>query len=412
MDPITQAMRRFAADTDAFWRANPHRLLPLRAYEDQREEVVQALRLHEAAPDNRRPFMVFREPFETTSGYFNALTEQIAADYERVRKGAAEEGVELPAFVVGDEGTVPSGAMKRAVLAMNHAARLLEERLAGIVVALVPEHVVDARGWRENIRVLSDMRGSPCVRVAVLAPPNGPLSELFDGGGVLFDLPPDDLLAFLEHGAGPGSDGAAVDDAGGVARQLRRLMLQAGAAMAAQQPAEAVTLFEQARALCAAERLVMPEVAALMGMGGACVVARATDLGIESYSKAAGLAEQAREWAMACHAWLGAGGAYLVRESHGPAALAYRAAATAAKEAGLAILQIEALRMAGTCLVRSGCESDALLAWKEALDVGMELEVAERRLTTFKEVAGALAELLDGRGLDAQALHVRSLAEA
>src|SRR5271166_3269264 len=124
MDPITRAMGEFVGDADAFWRANPNRLLPLVADEYQRESIVEALRFYEAREENRRPVIVFTAPFGATSTYFPELAEYIAHHYERVRKGAAEEGVELAPFG-GDEGTVPSGTLERAVLAMDKAARRL-----------------------------------------------------------------------------------------------------------------------------------------------------------------------------------------------------------------------------------------------------------------------------------------------
>jgi hypothetical protein len=419
MDPITRAMQQLGDDAEAFWRQSPHGLLPLLAHEDQREEVVQALRLYEGRSENRRPFVVFRSPFETVSAYFSALADQIARDYERVRAGASEEGVELPAFTSGDDGTVPSGALKRAVLAMTKGARLLGGPFAGIVVALVPDQVADVEGWRESVRALAGTRWARRVRVAVFSALGGPLAEALEDG-VRFDLDPGELIAFLAEGAPPGSAGPAVDappegslrsEAAGPGAALRRLMLGAGAKMAEQQPVEAARLFEQARALCAAERLVMEEAGALMSLGGAWVVAQMPELAIESYSKAAGLAEQAGEWTMACHAWLGAGGANLMRESYAPAAVAYRAAAAAAQQGELPVLRIEALRMAGTCLVRADYESAALLVWTDAVSVGTQIEVEERATSTFKEVAAALTELLERRGLHEQADDVRSLAQ-
>ena len=420
MDPITHAMQQFGDDAEAFWHANPHRVLPLLAHEDQREDVVQALRLCESRPENRRPFVVFRAPFEATSAYFSALAEQIAGDYERVRVGAAEEGVELPTFASGDDGTVPSGALKRAALAMNKAARLLADPFTGIVVALVPDHVADVEGWRESVRLLAGTRWPRRMRVAVFAPLGGALSDVLEDGGVFFDLDPGELLGFLTALGPAGSPGPPTPE--GAARpetarsepasagaDLRRLMFQAGGKMAEQQPMEAAKLFEQARALCAAEQLLMEEAAALMGLGGARLAAQMPEFAIEAYSKAAGLAEHAGEWTMACHAWLGVGGANLMGESYAPAALAYRAAAEAAKEGGLAVLRIEALRMTGICLVRADCEGAALLAWKEAVSLGQEIEVEERAASTFSDVAIALAELLQRRGLPEQAEHVRCL---
>ena len=288
-------------------------------------------------------------------------------------------------------------------------------------MALVPNHVADVEGWRESVRLLAGTRWPPRVRVAVFAPLGGALSDVLEDGGVLFDLDPGELLGFLTElgpagSAGPPSPERAArretarPEAASAGANLRRLMFQAGGKMAEQQPMEAAKLFEQARALCAAERLLVEEAAALMGLGGARLAAQMPEFAIEAYSKAAGLAEHAGEWTMACRAWLGAGGANLMGESYAPAAVAYRAAAEAAEEGGLAVLRIEALRMTGICLVRADCEGAALLAWQDAVNLGKEIEVEERAASTLGEVVLALADLLERRGLHEQAKHVRSFA--
>jgi hypothetical protein len=429
MDPITQAVRRFAEDAEDLWHDSPHTLLALVAHEDQREDVVEALRVYEATPENRRPFIVFRAPFDAANTYFSVLAEQVAADYERVRKGVAEEGVELPAFVIGDDGTVPSGAIKRAALTMNQAARLLGERFAGIVVALVPEHVVDVSGWRENVRVLAETRWSPRVRVAVFAPLGGPLCEVLKDGGALFDVAPDELMNFVKELTPVASGGPAVDgenaraeepggegDASGspsaeAGAQLRRLLLDAAAALGAGRPVDAVTLYREARTLCQVEALAEQEVAVLMALGGAYLAADVPALGVESYRSAALLAEHLEAWPAACQAWLGVGAAYLPRENYVGATVGFRAAAVAAKRADSLPLRIEALRLVGTCLLHLGREDEAMLAWKEAVDVGAEADAAERSASTFDEVARALVKLLERHGLTRQAQHVQATLE-
>ena len=148
---------------------------------------------------------------------------------------------------------------------------------------------------------------------------------------------------------------------------------------------------------------------ALVALGGAFVAAQTPELAIESYSKAAGLAERAEGWALASQAWFGAGGAHLLRDNHGPAAVAYREAERAARCAEIAPLRIEALRLAGACLLRAGDESDAMRAWREAVNLGAELGASELFPSTFAEVAESCAALLERRGLQPQAQHVRAL---
>jgi hypothetical protein len=403
MDPISRAMQKVGDDAEEFWRANPYALLPLVASEDQREEVVQALRLYEARPENRCPFVVFGAPFEVASAYFFALADQIAEDFERVRAGAAEEGVELPAFTSTDDGTVPSGTLKRAVLAMHKASHLLGQRFDGIVIALVPHHIVDQAGWREAVRLLARTRWSRCVRVAVFAPLGGPLGDVLDDSGVLFDLAPNDVVAFLKNlsrvvnaglvpapGAAPASPLPSTATGPGervatweMGEKLRVLLLSAAEAMGSGRPVDAVAVYRAARALCRAEGLREHEAALLLALGGACLVGQVPDLGadayreagvfaelaIESYSKAAGLAEGEGQWQMTSQAWLGVGGAHLLHGSSASAARAYIAAAEAARKGGIATLRREALRMAATCFAHCGQDEEAARVLRETRHV-------------------------------------------
>jgi hypothetical protein len=406
MDPIMRAARTFLGEAEAWWRHNPGRLLPLVADPSERGEMVKALRLGERAPESRRPLFLCEAPFQETTGYFDGLTQAIERDYEAVREGVAEEGVTLPAYTLN---AVALGPLERAALAMERAATLLGDGFEGAMVALVPEHVVDGVAFRQSVEALGVMGRSARVRLAVYAPPGGPLDGVLDPRGACFRVEPAELLQFLaEVGSptqGPAVDGALEDGeeatvlalshegSPGPSLEVRRLLLLAGAKLSAQTPADAVVLFERARALCAAEGLVMEEVATLMGLAGAYVAADAPELAVETYSKAAGLAEVSGAWAMACQAWLGVGGTYLVRQNHGPAAVAYRAAAAAAAKGGVAVLRIEALRLAGTCLVEAGCEDEAAITWQEALDVGAQLDPAARRASTLGEVQRALTAL-------------------
>jgi tetratricopeptide (TPR) repeat protein len=408
MDPMMRAMQQLTAEAEAFWRAHPGQVLPLVAGEEQRADVVAALRLREAAPDNRRPIVVFEAPFASADAYFAALAEHVAAHYERVRAGAAEEGVALPAFD-SDDGMVPSGALERAALAVDRAARLLGEGFDGLVVALVPEHVADAGAWRSCVQVLAAVRWSRRARIAVLSPPAGPLADILVCEGAHLVVDAGALLAFMRQLDPNAGGGVATGGAVGVGTQIRLLLLDAAAALGRGRPDQAAEAYRAARALCQAEGLVEQEVGVLVALGGACMSAGAPELGADSYRQAAVLAERAEAWPLACQAWLGVGGAFLPRGDHAPAVAAYRAAAAAAKrgEVESVAVRIEALRMVGTCLLRLDREDEAMLAWKEAVDVGAS--AAERGATSFEEVGRALAKLLDRRGLASQAAHVRGI---
>jgi tetratricopeptide (TPR) repeat protein len=133
------------------------------------------------------------------------------------------------------------------------------------------------------------------------------------------------------------------------ALKLRMRLVEGAQATSMGQHARAAECYRDARALCAAEGLVLEEALVLMALGGACLVAEAPESALESYRKAADLARAKEARHVECQAWLGVGGACLMLKRHEAAACAYRNAATAAHQGNLAILQSEALRMADAC---------------------------------------------------------------
>jgi hypothetical protein len=356
MDPIMRAARAFLDEVAERWEESPGRVLPLVAEASDRGELVKALRLGELLPENRRPLFVYEAPFTEAEAYFDGLTDAIARDYEVVRAGVHDEGVTLPEFTMNP---ILLGPLERAALAMERAAALAGVRFDGVRVALLPEQIGDWRAWRESVRALDRMARSPRVQLAVHAPPGGPLDGRLGLEGARFHVDPAELLGFLAAQDGAPSAGPATEppptlpavQSEDTHRRLRSLMLEAAAKMAAQEPAAAAAVYEDARVLCAAEGLVMEEAATLMGLGGAYLAA-APRLAVECYTRAAALAEGAKCWEVAALAWLGVGGASVVLESCGPAGIAYGAAANAAKLGGVAALEAEARRLADACGAR------------------------------------------------------------
>jgi hypothetical protein len=98
-----------------------------------------------------------------------------------------------------------------------------------------------------------------------------------------------------------------------------------------------------------------------------------------------------------------------MQKSYLPAVRAYESAASAAVDASIPALRIEALRMAGTCHVLRGAREEAIAPWQQAVTEGEALDPGARKLTTFKQVAEALIEVLKRFGLQPQAAYVTSL---
>jgi hypothetical protein len=228
MDPIIRAARVFLAEAEAFWRAAPTHILPLFAAPAERGEVVKALRLQELAPDNRRPLFLFEEPFAEPRVYFDGLAAAIRQDYEQIRRGVAEEGVTLPPFPVTEQGVQGREVLLHATLEL--AARLLGDPFEGLCLALVPRQIADPTGWRESVARLHGVPLSTHVRIAVFAPPGGPLHGMFRSPGAHLHIDQAELRDYLRRIGSTASEVSANElPAPEAAMELRRLLLDRAA---------------------------------------------------------------------------------------------------------------------------------------------------------------------------------------
>ncbi len=435
MDPITRASRAFLAEADAFWHADKGPLLPMIADVSSRPDLVKTLRLAELALENRRPLFLYEAPFTAVRAWSDGLASVIAEDYEALREGAAKEGVTFspfpPATLGPGENHPP---LARAVWAMDHAAALLASRLDGVLVALLPAQIEDARAYRDAIATLAATRLSLRVRLAVHHPPGGPLEGVLGGEGARFEVDPTALTEYLKQlGTSGESQGPPVPPppapteeqkrafeakAGRklpspeTGRTLRTLLLDGATATGRRDHEAAASHYREARLLCQREGLPLEEATLLLALGGACLSWGLPELASDAFEQAAAIAQALDAWPLVCQAWLGVGGAQLTAKQYEAAAVAYGSAAEAAKRAEIAILGVEALRLSGTCYLLCGRQQEAMRAWLQAVELGTEIAVEERAASTFPQVAEALATRLGRRGLSAQAAHVRSLLTA
>ena len=410
MDPVTHAANVFLEEAQEFWKDDPGRVLPLIATPSVRDDVVKALRLAEREPENRWPLFLYEEPFEQPDAYFRGLASAITKDYQALRTGVADEGAVLPELAPIEPSTEP---MAQAAFVWQQVAERLGDRFAGALVALLPAQVADSAQWNATVGVLAGLPRTPRMRLAIFAPPGGPLDDVVGDEGAHFHVDPVELTDFLSQAEEPPSAGGANEEAPVVAGvKLRSLLLKAAEATNMGNMEAAAETFETARSVCAAGGLVLEEAMVLMSLAGAGLAIQRQDLALESYEKATRIAHEQGAKELECSALLGIAGVQLAEQKYGPAMLAYRAAANAARKADLTILRIEALRLGGTCLLYEGSETAALAFWQEALGVGTPLNAGERVATTFAEVARALADLLKHLRLYDSAAHVESLLAA
>jgi hypothetical protein len=433
MDPITRASKQFLAEAEAFWRTGESSVLPMVAELSDRGELIKSLRLQELGPDNRRPLFLYEAPFVEDATYFDGFAAMVAKDYALLRAGIEEEGVSIPVLDARECAVAePFDPLARAMLTVTLAATLLGDRFDGALVALVPSQVQDRRGWRESIDTLRRTRFSPRTRIGVFDPPSGPLVNVRGDLAARLVIDPDELNAYLRNLGSARSEGPpvaeapaptedekiALDAAGhrspspDVAQRLKAFLLDGAQQAAAGNAVLAATLYGKARRLCAGEGLVLEEALVLIALGGMCVGQGAVENAVASYRQAAVLAEDKEAWGVICQAWLGAGGAELTSKQYEPAAEAYRAAAVAAQRGEIAVLVLEARRLEGTCWLLAGEEDEAIAAWQDGLEIGAELRGHEREASTLAATVIAFSELLESRGLNEQAAHMRAVAHS
>lgn len=432
MDPITVATHAFLRQLERSWKIYPGRVARLIAHMRDRPHVIKALRLAEYDPANRRPLFLYEAAFTSDGLYFDGLCDRMLADYALLQKGAAEEGVALPSLAA------PARAAEltpdaRAAVVMAAVADRLAARLDGAVVALVPEAVIEPSAWCKAIERLAQRARPAGLRVAVLDPEDGPLSEVLGKEGARFAFDIDELFDFAEQQAKRPSDGPngsqapvlspeqrdAYERASGrklaapeTAARLQSLYLKAARAAAKNEPLKAAQAYREARELCRAGGLLVEEAGAAFALAGAYLAAGSRSTARTTFGEAALLAAQAELWSVACQAKLGEAGVGWMEKDHTQAARAYAEAARLAERASAAPLEIEALRMEGLCHQQRGAEADAIGAWRRAIDAGGALDAPARRASTFREVVTSLAEVLDRRGLRPQAAHLRSLLDS
>lgn len=297
MEEMMRAAQRLRGQAEALWRRRPGRAIRIVAGRDDRAELVKALRLWELSPDNRRPFFLIEASFLDERRYFVAVAEQVAADYEAVRRGAAEEGVALAPF---GEAPAIEGA-QRAGWAVARAAALLGQVLDGIVLVLMPRVIGEHRAFRERIAPWAQEMASEAVRAGVIDAHGDGLSPVLGREAAVFELDRlrlaaevEGLLAASEEGKGS-AGGARGGDAG------LRARLGAGIAAAARgDHAAAAAEFDAAAAR--RRRGGVGPVASLAA-GGLWLGAGAYERAAQRFLAAVRQATVERRTALACQGW-------------------------------------------------------------------------------------------------------------
>jgi tetratricopeptide (TPR) repeat protein len=344
-----KATKSFLAAMGAHWARDPGQALRMVAEPADRGAVVKALRLAELSPGNKRPLFLYEAPFLDQGDYFAGLARAIEADYLALRAGVAAEGVILPPFfLTSSAGEARYLPLERALRAVDRASILLGPRFDGLTLALVPERIASTAIYRTSAAAIGGAPFGERGRVAIFDPGGHTLGRVLELRQARFHVNAAELGAFLAQlGQRPSRGPGAVEPP--PSSLLRDHLTAAARATEQARHEDAIAHYRAARAIYRAAQRTLEEATVLIALAGAFLAAETPALAMTAYEDAAALALKANAWALAAQARLGAGGAAMGMEGYVDAAIGYRAAAEAATQAEVPELVQEARRMEAIC---------------------------------------------------------------
>lgn len=451
MDPISQSIDRFRGEVRAALAQPETRVLRVVCEPGDAPVVARALRAEEWHEENRSPYLLFDFAHSTDAETLAQMAAQVREHYARLVTAFAEDDVVMPPF--GAAAFDPANPVVSFAAHVRAFRAGLPDVLTEPLFAWIPTTVKDAQAWVDTafgiLRelwpggmrfVLSDdgkghlersvgAAGSAAVSIrfvmddaAILdffrklsAPPAaGRAAGTLPGAAAPDVVPPErpgpkpatgpELRAVL---AKEGLPPALAQDE---AERLRHLVLTAADAVARNDERTAIASQAAAAELCMKTGVSIEESLMIMLLGSYCLhFNRPNDAEI-AWQRAEKVAGAAGAFPQLAQIRLARAHMLLRSERMEEAADVYEQAAYAARIAGSNLLWIEALRMAGTCHVRSGAEENAYHCWMCAVRrTADEASGAEIGNSTFMDVASDLIELLRRHGMEEQARSVALL---
>jgi tetratricopeptide (TPR) repeat protein len=299
--------------------------------------------------------------------------------------------------------------------------------LDGLVVALMPQKIEDSAAYGALVDSLAPLSNGTILRIAAQ---DHPVLSDRHPGVAKFEIDEDELLEYLKEmpsgkTAGP-SDGrpklgpaekAAVEKATGKAllteatgADLRRLFLDAGAAMQKSQFKLAAKKFRAARMLCHLTGLTDEEATMSVALGSAVLANGDRKGAIAAFRHGRQLALLRGNRALAAQAEFGVAGTYFFAADYRNARASYGEIVELATE--LPPLRLEALRMQGECFLAEQRAADAIAIFGEAVDAAATLPIEVRQATSYVQSGKTLAAVLDKTGQAARARATEKRLEA
>ncbi|MDJ0836834.1 MAG: tetratricopeptide repeat protein [Acidobacteriota bacterium] len=447
MDPISQALADFQEDFRAF-RDDPEQTV-LQVISETRhvEMLTKALRGEEWQMENASPMLIFPTPWRNAGEDVAQMTLIIKEHYRMLAEAFAKKGEPLPVM----KPAKPNHADALVVL-VDHIrafALSLKDVLAPPLVCWLPTQITDQSDWDTvlvhlykvlrplDIRFVTVSQKQP--KWPDLAPVEKEKMEQCD-----FSVDEDETSDYFGTLMGPPAAGraegthpgcaapdvtppprpgkpkpteeeiqAAAEEAGlppmltgSKAEKLREHVLAGAKAAGKNDRKTAVERQQAACAICAEQGVVMEQVLMTMVLASYHLQFKEEEQAEKVYREAESLAESITARVQLAQIRMALGYLYLKQQRYGRAVRAYEQSAAAATIEQNRLLYFEALRLAGTANLEIDDRDAAILCWRAVVAKAAESTPAELRASGYRDVAGALIDLLHKNGLHQEAKEI------
>lgn len=402
LNPVERRLAELSNHWLAFREDEAKRLLVWRVKADAASTVqcffeVQKLDLPYATQDL---FVVLSSPFTNAVAYAAALKAELAQQYAASKAQLAEQGI-ATSWQYSPSASADTPA---AILAALHSFGSAHHAHIGHLVAVLkPREVADVQAWGRFVaRVLASGAISPRMRLLMVdATESTALDEPLKAHAALCTLQRLNIntLAMAQ-------ETFAQEKTTGPAGVFRNLLMAVVALIETGSANQVKAKARDALAFAQAQKWLDQEVVVRMLVGGALLKEQRHAEAVQVYEAARAAALQCVEQKhssgqkLVLQALFGQAGAHVAAGELEPAAACYDLAATHAQADHNPAMAIEALRMAAYCHARNGVADEARTRGNQALYIGEQLKPEARPMTTLPVAAVDQLRLIDAARVD------------
>ncbi len=450
MDPISQAIDNFQQAFRAFRANGDLHLFRVETEARHVELLIKILRGEEWQSDNVHPLIVFPCAFRETSETLYQMKLLVVQHYGLLQKAFSEQAKSLPDLPL--DPSAEEDPLAALVNALDGFVRGTSGHLAAPIVCWLPTEIKKPKAWQKVVTGLRAWMWPNELRLVLATEAKNSRVEYLgieedEVASHVFEIDEDANSAYFSTLMGPPSAGRAKGTLSGCAAPdvappprpgpaepseqeikaaakeadlppmlttseaevLRTHVLTAARASADGDARKAIGEQKAACGLCSTAGVILEHAMMTLVLANYYLQFKMEEEAELAYREAERLACEAGAFAQISQIRLALGYLYLKNKDYRKAVETYEQAAAPAIIVQSYLLYIEALRLAGTAYLKLDDYDAARLCWLAVVQKGPEVSPSERNLSSFRDVAGALIDLLKNNGLVEQARSVQQL---